>query len=339
MLIGMDIAAVQAAPSTAPWLVLAAVLAVVLLGLAGLVAVLVLRRPPGDGPARRPDEPAPDATDDLPGFLEHPPGSPGSPSPAAAGWPALSASPSAEPPRAPLTEPPAPERGRRQTGLALAALSVTALLLVGVGAALAVAAQRARTDPEVTAALASDADPAPSPTAPSQAAEAGALATSSVAPGRTGTKARLTFGGIVLERRAVGVTATYPRIELTSDGDHAVAHVELPTFNCLTDHAPADPVAAGCLRSLTEHGDLATPELEVSRHGDRVRVSGRFPTYLRPNGTPPVWTGRVYGLTVSAEPGAGDPDEGPVPATGALELGPDRTETTGDDGSEIGFGP
>ena len=39
--------------------------------------------------------------------------------------------------------------------------------------------------------------------------------------------------------------------------------MELPTFNCLTDHAPADPVAAGCLRSLTEHGDLATPELEV----------------------------------------------------------------------------
>ncbi len=77
----------------------------------------------------------------------------------------------------------------------------------------------------------------------------------------------------------------------------------------------------------------------MSRHGDRVRVSGRFPTYLRPNGTPPVWTGRVYELTVSAEPGAGDPDEGPVPATGALELGPDRTETTGDDGSEIGFGP
>jgi hypothetical protein len=336
MLIGMDIAAVQAAPSTAPWLVLGAVLAVVLLGLAGLVAVLVLRRPPGDGPAPRPYEPAPDATDDLPGFLEHPPGSPGSPSPAAAGWPALSAASSAEPSRAPLPEPPAPERSRRQTGLALAALSVTALLLVGVAAALAVAAQPARTDPEDTAALASDADPAPSPTAPSQA---GALATSSVSPGRTGTTARLTFGGIVLERRAVGVTATYPRIELTSDGEHAVAHVGLPTFNCLTDHAPADPVAAWCLRSLTEHGDLATPELEVSRHGDRVRVSGRFPTYLRPNGTPPVWTGRVYELRVSAEPGAGDPDEGPVPATGVLELGPDRTETTGGDGNEIGFGP
>ena len=147
------------------------------------------------------------------------------------------------------------------------------------------------------------------------------------------------FLGIVLERRAVGVTATYPRFEVTSDGERAVAHVELPTFNCLTDHAPADPVAAGCLRSLTEYGDLATPELEVSRDGDGVRVSGRFPTYLRPNGTPPVWTGRVYELMVSAEPGAGDPDEGPVPATGVLELGTDRTETTGDDGNEVGSGP
>ncbi len=50
---------------------------------------------PATGRTPRPDEPAPDATDDLPGFLEHPPGSPGSPSPAAAGWPALSAAPSA----------------------------------------------------------------------------------------------------------------------------------------------------------------------------------------------------------------------------------------------------
>jgi hypothetical protein len=338
MLTGMDIAAVQAAPTTAPWLLLGAVLAVLLLGLAGLVAVLVLRRPPGGGPEPRPDDPAPSAgtTDDLPGFLEHPPGSPGSPSPAAAGWPVLSAAPPVEPRPAPLPEPSGPERSRRQTGLALAALSVTALLLVGVAAALAVAAQRSRTDPEATAAPAGDTDPAPSSIVPSQP---GALATSSVTPGRNGTEARLTLGGIVLERRAVGVTATYPRFEVTSDGEHAVAHVELPTFNCLTDHAPADPVAAGCLRSLTEYGDLTTPELEVSRDGDRVRVSGRFPTYLRPNGTPPVWTGRVYELTVSAEPRAGDPDEGPVPATGVLELGPDRTETTGDDGNEISSGP
>ena len=85
----------------------------------------------------------------------------------------------------------------------------------------------------------------------------------------TASRPRLTFGGIVLERRAVGVTATYPQVTVTSDGEEAVAHVELPTFNCLTDQAPADPVAAGCVASLTESADLATPELTVTRDGGR----------------------------------------------------------------------
>ena len=45
---------------------------------------------------------------------------------------------------------------------------------------------------------------------------------------RTSTaEARLTFGGIVLERRAVGVTATYPQVKVTTDGEDAA-----PTWCC-----------------------------------------------------------------------------------------------------------
>jgi hypothetical protein len=310
-LAGMDVAAAQAASPTAPWLVLGGVLAVVLLALVGLVAVLVLGRPARRTPDPLPDEP-PAAADDLPDFLEHPPGSPGAPSAAAAGWPVLTGV--AVPPR-PAPPPPAgPERRRRPAVVALAAMAVTTLLLVGVAVALAVAAQPAGTGAESSPA----ADPTPTPDV-------------------DGLEARLTFGGIVLERRAVGVTATYPQVTVTSDGGEAVAHVVLPTFNCLTDRAPADPVAAGCVVSLTEYADLAAPELTVTRDGDGARISGRFPTYLRPNGAPAEGTGHAYDLAVSVAPRSGDPDEGPVPAAGGLELGADRTRTTGED-DELRFG-
>ena len=55
---------------------------------------------------------------------------------------------------------------------------------------------------------------APSPGDPG----AGALAGQSVPLGRDGLAADLRFGGVVLERRAVGVTVTYPRVRLTTDG-------------------------------------------------------------------------------------------------------------------------
>ena len=258
-----------------------------------LVAVLVLGRPARRAPDPLPAEP-PAAADDLPGFLEHPPGSPGAPSAAAAGWPVLTGAPAPAPRRVPA--PVGPEPGRRPAVVALAAMAVTTLLLVGVAAALAAAAQSAGTGAESTP-TAADPTPAPAPAAPSPGEPgAGALATASIPPGLDGVEARLTFGGIVLERRAVGVTATYPQVTVTSDGEEAVAHVVLPTFNCLTDRAPADPVAAGCVASLTEYADLATPALTVTRDGDGVRIAGRFPTYLRPNGTPPDWTGHVYEL-------------------------------------------
>jgi hypothetical protein len=270
----------------------------------------VLGRPARRTPDPLPDEP-PAAADDLPGFLEHPPGSPGAPSAAAAGWPLLTGVAVAS--RAAPPAPAGPERGRRPAVVALAAMAVTTLLLVAVAVALAVAAQPARTSAESTAA-----DPTPTPDV-------------------DGLEARLTFGGIVLERRAVGVTATYPQVTVTSDGEEAVAHVVLPTFNCLTDRAPADPVAAGCVVSLTEYADLAAPELTVTRDGDGARISGRFPTYLRPNGAPAEGTGHAYDLAVSVAPRSGDPDEGPVPAAGGLELGADRTRTTGED-DELRFG-
>jgi hypothetical protein len=324
-LAGMDVAAASTAPPTAPWLLVGGVLAIVLLALVGLVAVLVLRRPAPRAPAPLPDEPPP-AADDLPGFLEHPPGSPGAPAAAGAGWPALTA---AAAPPSPAPPPPGPERRRRPTAVALAAMALTTLLLVGAAAALAVAAESPRTGTDGSPA-APDATPAPGPVA-------GALATASPTPGRNGLETRLTFGGIVLERRAVGVTVAYPQVTVASDGEEAVAHVVLPTFNCLTDRAPADPVAAGCVASLTEFADLAAPGLTVTRDGDRSLISGRFPTYVRPNGTPPAWTGRGYELTVSVAPRSGDPDEGRVPAVGVLELGGDRTRSTGRDDA-LSFG-
>ncbi|TFV83274.1 hypothetical protein E4P40_14500 [Blastococcus sp. CT_GayMR20] len=318
---GMDVAAAQS--PMAPWLVLGAVLGVALVALAALGTVLLLRRPVG---GRTPREEPPAPVDDLQQFLEHPPGSAGAPPSPITGWAALSAPP---PPSAP-PEPPA-GRGRRQTTTALAAMGATALVLVGVAAALAVAAQESEAPRSQARAT------SPTGTVP-ETREAGALAGASVVPGRDGLAAHVRFGGVVLERRAVGVTAAYPRLTVTSDGEDAVAHVELLTFNCLTGRAPADPVAAGCVASLTEYADLAAPALEVSRDGDDLRISGRFPTYLRPNGSAPAWTGRAYELTARVEPRSGDPDEGWVAATGVLTLGEDRARTTGQDGDELRFG-
>ena len=69
----------------------------------------------------------------------------------------------------------------------------------------------------------------------------------------------------------------------------------------------------------------------MSRSGDGLRLSGRFPTYTRPAGGQPAYTGRVYGLTVTVRPartaGAGDAE---VPAAGTLFLGLDRTESVDD---------
>jgi hypothetical protein len=64
MLVRMDIPA-----AAGPWIALGVVVGIVLLGLVGLGAALLLRRPPGGAP-----EPTGDDTDDLAAFHEHPPG-------------------------------------------------------------------------------------------------------------------------------------------------------------------------------------------------------------------------------------------------------------------------
>jgi hypothetical protein len=104
----------------------------------------------------------------------------------------------------------------------------------------------------------------------------------------------MSFSGLVLEQRAVGVTATYPEVELTEDRDGPVARLMLPTWNCLSAEAPDEPEAAGCVPSRTEYAELRPPELEVARNDAGLHFGGHFPTSTRPTGSPPEPTGRTY---------------------------------------------
>jgi hypothetical protein len=333
MLGGMDIPAVAAAP----WIALGVVAGILLVALAGLGVALArrgTRHPSVPEPAPSPDghDDQDDGhdRDDLPGFLDFPPGSAAEPTRPAGGWPALSGSP--PPPAA----APAPAGDRSGTGTAatLTAMAATGLLLIGGAAAVAAAAR----SPEPAASPApEDDDPIPPPAAVPDPADPGALATASLPPDREGLSARLAFGGLVLERRAVGVTATYPVVRLSAAGEESLAHVELPTFNCLTDEAPEDPVAAGCSRSPTEYAELTAPDLTVQRDGPEVAIIGLFPTYLRPNGSAPVWTGRAYELSIRVAAG-GRSAQGRGPAEGWLRLGADRAHTSAAAPSELDFG-
>jgi hypothetical protein len=315
MLLGMDIT--PAGPGIAPWLVLAILLAL----LAGGVAVLrrrAARRPAGDDDAVPPQG---FVQDDLPAFLEAPPGTAGPPAPPADGWPSLAPSTAAPLPDAPATRP------DRSRAVVVGALALTALLVVAAAVVLGPDGRGAgpgRGEPHDRR----TADLAPPPSAPSPGDPgAGELAGTDVRPGRDGGAARLEFGGLVLEQRAVGVTVTYPALEVSWDGRRSVAHLVLPTFNCLSASAPEDPGAAGCVAAGTEHADLPSPALAVTGTDGRVRLSGRFPTYVRPNGSPPAWTGRVYEIEVRAAPVHGEPAEGWVRAEGELRLGSGRAAT------------
>jgi hypothetical protein len=289
----------------------------VLLGLLGvalavLAAYLLARRARPVRPAA-PSPSGPGAADDLPGFLESPPGTAAASSAPRTGWAALAPPPPARP-----TD--VRPRGR-DSRLALGAMAAVGVLLI----ALAIALVTGRDDSRQHRHVGGPAHdrPAASAARPSGAADAGALAGESVPLGSDGVAARLTFGGVVLERHAVGVTATYPELEITSDGERSLAHLELPTFHCLTDQAPEEPAAAGCRRSVTEYADLDSPGLDLTASGDRLMFSGDFPTYLRPTGGPPEWTGRVYRIEVSAVSAAGAVE-------GTLDLGAERAETTPD---------
>ncbi|MGY1693493.1 hypothetical protein ACI780_01175 [Geodermatophilus sp. SYSU D00814] len=313
-----------AAPIAA-WGVLAAALPALV-----AVAVLLARTPPPTrtAPDSPRDAPPPDAArhwahDDLPGFLEAPPGTPARPVPARA-------EPLAETEEEPVTR-------------AVAGLAAAALALVAVLAGVALVTGRAGESPTATAptaAVPSPSAPAPAPRTPdlppvpadplSGERGAGLLAARSVPLGDDGTSARAAFGGLVLEHRAVGVTVAYPAVSVTVGEDGtALAHVRLPTWNCLGTTAPDDPADAGCTPTGTEYADLPTPALGVTRDGDALRVAGRFPTYTRPAGTPPAYTGRVYDLSVTVAPAA-PLEDGEAPAEGTVFLGTERAESLAD---------
>lgn len=323
MLLRMDSPAPLAA-----WVVLGAAL----LALAAVVPGLLLTRARGGLPPP-PEAPAPArspgprwAVDDLPGFLEAPPGTPGPP-------PRTAAPPPVAP--APAGPDPAP---RTLADLATAGLALVAVL---AGVALgtdapersagppAAAAPTTTTPPAAPTTARPDLPPVPDDPLPGERG-AGLLAARSVPLGRDGVTARLALGGLVLEQRAVGVTVGYPSVSVSvgSDGT-ALAHLRLPTWNCLGTTAPAEPRTAGCTPTGTEYADLPSPALRVTRDGDDLRLTGRFPTYARPSGTPPAYTGRVYDLTVTVTP-TGPARNGDAPAGGALFLGTERAEALRD---------
>jgi hypothetical protein len=273
------------AAAAGPWIVLGVVSGLLVAALV-VLGVLLARRTRSAEPAEPPPPAGSYRHDDLAGFLDSPPGSQ-DPAPTT-GWASLAPTPRGT--------PSAGSAGGRETVRLLAAMVLTALVLVGSAAAVAAATGDEDTAaPERTSG--SDADPAPD----------GELT------------ADLSFGGVVLEPRAVGVTVTYPRVLVTHDpAGETRARVELPTWNCLTDTAPEDPLTAGCARSLTEVAELATPELGVSDAGE-LRLSGRFPTSVQPHGSVPEPTGRSYEIEVTvAEAGS----------EGTLRLGPETVGTT-----------
>ena len=323
MLSGMDPAAPLAA---------VVVLVAALPALAAAVVLLSRTRPPGPPPAAPPPAappepvPRPWAHDDLPGFLAAPPGTPRPPAPSR--------------PTPPDTDPGGAGAPAVRT---VAGFVVAALALVVVLAAVAVLTGRAgpaAPDAPPTAApppapaapptvRAPDLVPLPADPLPGEQG-AGVLASRSVPLGHDGSGARLALGGLVLERRAVGVTVTYPAVSVTvGEAGVALAHVRLPTWNCLGTTAPRDPEVSGCTPAGTEFADLPTPALSVARDGAALRVAGRFPTYTRPAGTPPVYTGRVYDLSVTVAP-AGPLRDGEGRAEGTLFLGTERAESLRD---------
>jgi len=313
-------------PGVAAALLLAAALALGIL-LALLVAPLRARRR-----SRRPDPPPPALVDDdLPGFLAAPPGSAGRPAVARSGWATLGP--------APLPLPAAAERAGAGRPALIAGMAALVLLVASV----TVMATAGTSSPAPAAGPGTPPSPEPSPSrAPSRAAlpavppapapgdpGAGALAGTDLPAAHGGIRADLAFAGIVLERRAIGVTAAYPHVRISDEGGVALAHVELVTFNCLADAAPRNPVAAGCTRVVPQYAELTSPTLHVTRSGSGgLAVRGRFPTYVRPNGTPATWTGAVYGLRIEVTPRTPAKPGTDVPATGFLELGDGRAPTT-----------
>ncbi|SCX51866.1 hypothetical protein SAMN03159343_2647 [Klenkia marina] len=259
--------------------------------------------------------------DDLRDFFDRPPGSPTA-LPAGAVPDAPAAVPATPGPGADVPAGRGRRGARRGAVVALTLLVLGGLVAGGVvltgdrgpggASSRAPAPAPAPAEPSRTG-TAPSAAPTPQP-APLTATAAGGLAGTDVPPGVDGFTASLTFAGIVLEPRAVGVTVAYPVLTASSDGSRAVAHLELPVWNCLAADPPADPAAAQCTRSLTEYADLGSPDLVVDRSADGAALRGTFATYTRPNGSAPVYTGRSYAVEVEV-------GSSPTGATGTLRLG------------------
>ncbi|WP_166486594.1 hypothetical protein [Blastococcus saxobsidens] len=280
--------------SPAAWLLLGLVLGV-LAAVTVVVGVAALRRRPdrtGQRPLGTSADGAPGQVDDLADFLEHPPGSrPGESQPS--GWATLAP----PPPPAPATR-----AGHGRALLPLAAMCLAALTVVGTTAAVVAGTRTAdRVPPRVAGAPGEvrDRDSGEDPT----------------------VVADLVVGGLVLEPRAVGVTAAYPELRLRSEGDTASVELRLPTYNCLTATPPPDPVAAGCAAALVEHADLGPSDLRVERRGDRLTLRGRAATVTRPAGSAPEPTGRVYALELTVAPRGEPAEDGTRKAAGELRLG------------------
>ena len=132
--------------------------------------------------------------------------------------------------------------------------------------------------------------------------------------------ARLSFGGIVLEERAVGVTVDLPRTGPRRRRRRTrAADLELPGRR-----GPRGTGRAGLRPGRTEYADLRAPDLEVRRVGDGLRITGEFPTVTHPTGSGPEATGRAYPIVVTVAPSDPARPGRWVPASADLELGDRR---------------
>lgn len=327
-------------PTTAPLVVLC--VAGFGLLLVAVAAVLVLR------PGRRPAPGATAGRDDLPAFHARPPGSAGALVRPTASGPPVSLAPVgmldslAPNPPAPSAPPAAPrDAGIRPTPVLL---PLAAVALAVIAAAAAVGMTSARADhagpvpaPQVCCGSSTGALPAlppiPDSPAPGQPG-AGDLAYVSLPLGRGDTGGRLSFGAVVLQEQAVGATVTRADAGWTTHASRALLHLRLPTWNCLAPDAPDDPAAEGCVPSVTEYGDLPSPALSMSTDGRGLVLQGRVPTYTRPDGSGPVYTGRVYDVTLTVHPGRRlGPDR--YVADGVLTLGTGTARTGGDPAVDV----
>lgn len=274
--------------------------------------------------------------DDLPGFLSSPPGTPRPADDGRTG-----------PAGVPVRDPGPRRHARVLAGTAATVLVIGALVTAGVlgtrhPSPTAPRGAAATPSPAAPSSAPPSAPPAALPDQPLQPSPgdpgAGVLAGTDLPVGAGDVGAHLAASGLVLAQVPAGVTAGFPAVALTTDGDRAVLHLDLPTANCLTPTAPARPDDAGCQPVAREFGDLASPALRMTSDGDRLVFTGRVPTYLRPDGAPPVWTGRTLDVTVTVD--LPDPTgDGPLPAGGSVTIG-DVTAPTlpGDDRTTVVYG-